>query len=95
MLNEPKANNGSTIIFEGDKFIFELEIQYGFVRILSRADEGFMAKLAAKWKGPAKVYKCLGPVNYLVSFMKRPENADTFNVQNLKPYFGNVEKVLT
>lgn len=60
---------------------------------LSRADEGFMAKLAAKWKGPAKVVKCLGPVNYMVSFMEHPENADTFHVQNLKPYFGNVGKV--
>ncbi len=33
------------------------------------ADEGFMAKLAAKWKGPAKVVKCIGPVNYSVSFI--------------------------
>lgn len=31
---------------------------------LSRADDGFMAKLSAKWKGPAKVVKRLGPVNY-------------------------------
>lgn len=61
---------------------------------LSRADEGFMAKLAAKWKGPAKVVKCLGPVNYSVSFVDQPENVDSFHVQNLKPYFGTVEKVL-
>ncbi len=61
---------------------------------LSRADEGFMAKLAAKWKGPAKVVKCLGPVNYSVSFIDQPENVDSFHVQNLKPYFGTVEKIL-
>ncbi len=61
---------------------------------LSCADEGFMAKLAAKWKGPAKVVKCIGPVNYSVSFIDQPENVDPFHVQNLKPYFGTVEKVL-
>ncbi|KAK3514007.1 hypothetical protein QTP70_001289 [Hemibagrus guttatus] len=32
--------------------------------LLSKADDGFMAKLSLKWKGPANVYKCLGPVNY-------------------------------
>lgn len=36
---------------------------------LSKADDGFMAKLSAKWKGPAKIEKRLGPVNYVVSFL--------------------------
>ncbi len=36
---------------------------------LSRADDGFMAKLSTKWKGPAKVVKRLGPVNYPVSLL--------------------------
>lgn len=40
---------------------------------LSRASEGFMAKLSEKWKGLAKVTKCLSPVNYVVSFLDEPE----------------------
>lgn len=55
---------------------------------LSRADEGFMAKLASKWKGPARITKCLGPVNYSVSFDDNPMNVDTCHVQNLKPCHG-------
>jgi len=62
---------------------------------LSRADDGFMAKLAAKWKGSAKVVKCLGPVNYSISFIKQREQVDSFHVQDLKPYFGNIGTVLT
>lgn len=58
---------------------------------LSRANEGFMAKLAAKWKGPAKVIKCLGPVNYSVSFVDDPDHVDSYHVQNLKPFYGHVE----
>ncbi len=57
---------------------------------LSRPNEGFMAKLAAKWKGPAKVIKCLGPVNYSVSFVDGPDHVDSY-VQNLKPFYGHVE----
>ncbi len=57
---------------------------------LSWANEGFMAKLAAKWKGPAKVIKCLGPVNYSVSFVDDPDHVDSY-VQNLKPFYGHVE----
>ncbi len=40
---------------------------------LSKANEGFMAKLSAKWKGPAKIKKKLGPVNYSVSFIPDPD----------------------
>lgn len=40
---------------------------------LSRADEGYMAKLAAKWKGPAKVVKVLGPVNCSVRYIDSPD----------------------
>lgn len=55
---------------------------------LSRADEGFMAKLSSKWKGPARITKCLGPVNYSVTFDDNPMNVDTCHVQNLKPCHG-------
>lgn len=58
---------------------------------LSRASDGFMAKLAAKWKGPARVIKCLGPVNYSVSFVDDPDQVDSFHVQNLKPFHGIVQ----
>lgn len=58
---------------------------------LSRASEGFMSKLAAKWKGPAKILKCLGPVNCSVAFLDDPSHPDTFHVQNLKPYHGYVK----
>ncbi len=55
---------------------------------LSKADIGFMSKLSARWKGPAKVEKCLGPVNYAVSFLGEPGNVDTYHVQNLKVCHG-------
>ncbi len=45
-------------------------------------------KLSEKWKGPAKVTKCLGPFNYAVSFLDKPEDFDTCHVQNLKPYYS-------
>lgn len=35
---------------------------------LSKADDGFMAKLSPKWKGPAVIKKKLGLVNYKVSY---------------------------
>lgn len=53
---------------------------------LSKAEDGIMAKLSAKWKGPAKIEKCLGPVNYVVSILDDP--VDTFHVQNLKLCHG-------
>lgn len=55
---------------------------------LSRANEGYMAKLAAKWKGPAKVVKVLGPVNCFLRYMDDPNVVETVHVQNLKPCYG-------
>lgn len=55
---------------------------------LSRAEEGVMAKLSAKWKGPARVKKKLGPVNYAVVFISDPDKCDTYHVQNLKICHG-------
>lgn len=57
---------------------------------LSKAEEGHMAKLAARWKGSAKVRKRLGPVNYVISFLDAPLVVDTFHVQNVKPFYGVV-----
>jgi len=58
---------------------------------LSGASDGFMAKLAVKWKGPARIEKCLGPVNCSVSFLDDPNQVDTFHVQNMKPFYGTVD----
>lgn len=55
---------------------------------LSNAEEGFMAKLSPKWKGPAKIVKRLGPVNYKVLLMSDPSNLDTYHIQNLKICHG-------
>ncbi len=55
---------------------------------LSKADDGFMAKLSPKWKGPAKIVQKLGPVNYQVSLVSDPTNTDTYHVQNLKICHG-------
>ncbi|KAL1259570.1 hypothetical protein QQF64_010147 [Cirrhinus molitorella] len=55
---------------------------------LSKADEGFMAKLCPKWKGPAVVKKRLGPVNYQVAFSDKPDSLDSYHVQNLKMCHG-------
>ncbi len=55
---------------------------------LSKADDGFMAKLSPKWKGPAVIKKKLGLVNYRVSFMDDPDSIDSYHVQNLKICHG-------
>lgn len=43
---------------------------------LSKAEDAVMAKLSPRWKGPAKIYKRLGSVNYAISFL---DNPDTVN----------------
>lgn len=55
---------------------------------LSKADEGFTAKLSPKWKGPAKIVRKLGPVNYQVVFDADPDVVDSYHVQNLKCCYG-------
>lgn len=55
---------------------------------LSKADDAFMAKLSPRWKGPAKIVKRLGPVNYRVSLISDPTVIDTYHVQNLKICHG-------
>lgn len=55
---------------------------------LSRADNAFMAKIYPKWKGPARVEKKLGPVNYKVAMLSDPTPIDTYHTQNLKNFHG-------
>ncbi|XP_053681478.1 uncharacterized protein LOC127161145 [Labeo rohita] len=57
---------------------------------LSRADDAFMAKISPKWKGPAKVTKKLGPVNYRVVMLSDPSQEDTYHTQNLKICHGQI-----
>ncbi|MGH0151380.1 UNVERIFIED_CONTAM: hypothetical protein FKN15_026540 [Acipenser sinensis] len=61
---------------------------------ISDASVFFSAKLAPKWSGPASVIKKLGPVNYRLKWVDRPEKVETVNVVNLKPYFGVLPKLL-
>ncbi len=55
---------------------------------LSRADDAFMAKISPKWKGPAKIVKKLGPVNYRVIMLSDPTQIDTYHTQNLNIFHG-------
>ncbi len=41
-----------------------------------------MAKISPKWKGPAKIVKKLGPVNYKVTMLSDPTQVDTYHTQN-------------
>lgn len=63
----------------------------GFVLTPSKAEDAIMAKLSPRWKGPAKVHKCLGPVNYAISFFDNPDSVDSYHVQNLKPFYGCIK----
>ncbi|XP_073731162.1 retrovirus-related Pol polyprotein from transposon opus [Misgurnus anguillicaudatus] len=51
---------------------------------LSSADDGFMAKISPKWRGPAKIVKRLGPVNYKVVMLSDSKQVDSYHTQNLK-----------
>lgn len=55
---------------------------------LSRAADYFMAKLAPKWQGPAKILKRVINVNYKVVMLDNPSQSDTYHVEKLKRYYG-------
>ncbi len=57
---------------------------------LSRAGDAFTAKLAPKWRGPAKVLKQLNNVNYRVEMSTEPKQVETYHVENLKRFYGQV-----
>lgn len=69
-----------------------LEVDLVWVRAhpLSKAEELYMEKLAARWKGLANVCKWQGSVNYLISFLDTPLVVDIIHVQNVKPSIGMV-----
>ncbi len=49
-----------------------------------------MAKLAPKWKGPAKVLKRLNKVNYQVVMLNDSKHVETFHVEKMKKFYGAV-----
>lgn len=51
---------------------------------LSDASAKFSAKLAPKWKGPARVEKRLGPNNYKVTWGTEKEKVDNINIMALQ-----------
>ncbi len=61
----------------------------------SSALHHFSAKLAPKWKGPYRVIKKLGPLNYRVAVEATGEDVRTVHVCNLKPCFPTAEEIDT
>lgn len=53
----------------------------------SSAQHHFSAKLAPKWKGPYRVIKQLGPLNYEIALESTGEDVRTTHVVNLKPCY--------
>nr|XP_055038275.1 uncharacterized protein LOC129426109 [Misgurnus anguillicaudatus] len=59
----------------------------------SSAQRHFSAKLAPKWKGPYRVLKQLGPLNYQITLETTGEDVRTVHVCNLKPCYPNAEEL--
>lgn len=58
----------------------------------SSAKAKFTAKLARKWKGPYRVIKRLGPLNYRVALETTGEDVCNINVCNMKPCYPAAEE---
>lgn len=61
----------------------------------SSAKAKFTAKLAVKWKGPYRVIKQLGPLNYRVALESTGEDVRTTHVCNMKPCYPTAEELET
>ncbi|RXN37684.1 Retrovirus-related Pol poly from [Labeo rohita] len=59
----------------------------------SSAQHHFTAKLAQKWKGPYRILKQVGPVNYRISLESTGEDVRTVHVCNLKPCFPSAAEL--
>lgn len=59
----------------------------------SSAQHKFSAKLAPKWKGPYRVLKSLGPLNYRIALETTGEDVRTAHVCNLKMCFPTAEQL--
>jgi hypothetical protein len=59
----------------------------------SSAKTKFTAKLASKWKGPYRVIKQLGPLNYRVALETTGEDVRTTHVCNMKMCYPTAEEL--
>ncbi|XP_073670965.1 uncharacterized protein [Paramisgurnus dabryanus] len=60
---------------------------------LSSAQNKFSAKLAPKWRGPYRVLKQLGPLNYRITLEATGEDLRTAHVCNLKMCYPTAEEL--
>lgn len=58
----------------------------------SSAQHYFSAKLAPKWKGPYRIIRQQGPLNYQVALESTGEDVRTVHVTNLKPCYPTSEE---
>lgn len=56
----------------------------------SRVYDAQMAKLAPQWKGPAKILKLKGNVNYQAEILDNLAQKETVHIGKLKPYYGGI-----
>lgn len=59
----------------------------------SSAQHNFSVKLATKWKGPYRVLKQLGPLNYQIALEETGEDVRTAHVCYLKPCYPTSEEL--
>jgi len=57
--------------------------------------QNFSAKLAQRWKGPYRIIKQQGPINYQVALESSGEDVRTVHVCNLKACFPTAEELET
>lgn len=87
MLNEPKPSKRNIMINIVSKPTSRWEMWFGYGLIPN-------PKLSVKWKGPARVKKQLGPVNYAVVFLSDPDKCEMLHVQSLKICHGYHKLIL-
>ena len=59
----------------------------------SNAQRKFSAKLAQKWKGPYRILKQLGPLNYQIALEDTGEDVRTAHVCNIKMCYPTAEEL--
>lgn len=59
----------------------------------SSLQRNFTAKLAPRWKGPYRIIKQLGPLNYQVALENTGEDVCNVHVCNMKPCFPTAKEV--
>ncbi len=59
----------------------------------SKADKSFSAKLAPRWKGPYRVTRKVGPINFEVVLEDTGEDLRVVNVTQIKPCYPTAEEM--